>query len=401
MEAFAKTNPWWFYEDWEGRDRHISEWSAQKHRWIPRWINRVSLKPFSLNFVYGVRQVGKTTGLKLLIKDLITSKAADPKSVFYIDLDYVVSLAEFRKIIDSILVEKRRRKVETAYIFLDEVTAIEDWWRIVKYYIDRGDFSRDVITVSGSSTVGLIKTPERFPGRVGMGTETAVLPLSFNEFASLMGHKAEDLLYDRQLMESVFEVYKKVGGFPKSINEHPDAEEAFVKGLISEIYRQGKSLRIAQDILSSILEKMPGAMSYNSVASDVGISHNTVREYIEFFTELLIAGVAYLKADKVFARKEKKIFFRDPFIGRSIAGWVNASYTDDSLIEHVVQEHLLRRFGEVYYYRNRSEIDVIAGDLRIEIKTARPRRGYPKDVKVLSEKDIPAFLIALHTGSGP
>ena len=95
----------------------------------------------------------------------------------------------------------------------------------------------------------------------------------------------------RKLMESVFEV----GGFPKSVNEHPDAEEAFVKGLISEIYRQGKSLRMAQDILSSILEKMPGAMSYNSVASDVGISHNTVREYIEFFTELLIAGVAYLK----------------------------------------------------------------------------------------------------------
>ena len=45
--------------------------------------------------------------------------------------------------------------------------------------------------------------------------------------------------------------------------------------------------------------------------------------------------------------------------------------------------------------QNKSEIDVKAGDLRIEIKTARPRRGYPKDVKVLSEKDIPAFPIAL------
>ena len=398
MEAFTKTNPWWFYEDWEGKDRHISEWAAQKRSWIPRWINRVSLKPFSLNFVYGVRQVGKTTGLKLLIKDLIKSGAADPKSVFYMDLDYVVSIAEFRKIIEGILVEKRGRKVQSAYVFLDEITAIEDWWRIIKYYIDRGDFGKDVITVSGSSTIGLIKIPERFPGRVGWGTETAVLPLSFDEFASIMGYGAEDLLYDRQLLEDVFDVYKKVGGFPKPINEHHDAEEAFVKGLISEIYKQGKSLRIAQDILGSILERMPGVMSYNSVASDVGISHNTVREYIEFFTDLLITGVAYLKADKIFTRKEKKIFFRDPFIGRSIAGWVNANYTEDSILEHIVQEHLLRKFGGVYYYRNRSEIDVIAGDLRIEIKTARPHRGYPKDVKVLSEKDIPAFLITLQTG---
>jgi predicted AAA+ superfamily ATPase len=85
------------------------------------------------------------------------------------------------------------------------VTAVEDWWKIIKYFIDRGDFSRDVITVSGSSTVGLIKIPERFPGRVGWGTETAVLPLSFNELAYVMGYRAEDLLYDRQLLEAVFE----------------------------------------------------------------------------------------------------------------------------------------------------------------------------------------------------
>jgi predicted AAA+ superfamily ATPase len=48
------------------------------------------LNPFSLNFVYGVRQVGKTTGLKLLIRDLIRSGKTDPKSVFYRDLDYLV-----------------------------------------------------------------------------------------------------------------------------------------------------------------------------------------------------------------------------------------------------------------------------------------------------------------------
>jgi len=47
MEALSKTNPWWFYEDWEGRDHHIHEWSAHRHSWIPQWIDRVSLKPFS------------------------------------------------------------------------------------------------------------------------------------------------------------------------------------------------------------------------------------------------------------------------------------------------------------------------------------------------------------------
>jgi predicted AAA+ superfamily ATPase len=353
------------------------------------------LKPFSLNFVCGIRQVGKTTGLKLLIRDLIRSGKTDPKSVFYIDLDYLVSLAEFRNIVEYILVEKRKRGVETCYIFLDEVTAVEDWWKIIKYFIDRGDFSRDVITVSGSSTVSLIKIPERFPGRVGWGTETAVLPLSFNELAYVMGYRAEDLLYNRQLLEAVFEKYKKVGGFPRSVNEQPDAEETLIKGLVSEIYKHGKSLRLAQEILSAVLRRMPGSMSYNSVAADVGISHNTVREYAEFFTDLLILGIAYFKADKVLTRKEKKLFFRDPFIGRSIASWINANYTEESILEHIVQEHLLRKFGEVYYLRDHSEIDVIAGGYKIELKRVRPHKTYPKDVNVMSEKEIPSFLLTL------
>jgi predicted AAA+ superfamily ATPase len=60
MESIARTNPWWFYENWDSRDRHIGEWSAQKYSWVPRWINSISLKPFSLNFVWGVRQLDES-----------------------------------------------------------------------------------------------------------------------------------------------------------------------------------------------------------------------------------------------------------------------------------------------------------------------------------------------------
>jgi len=35
------------------------------------------------------------------------------------------------------------------------------------------------------------------------------------------------------------------------------------------------------------------------------------------------------------------------------------------LYEWIVQSHLKRRFGEVYYYRNNYEIDAIAGNLKI------------------------------------
>ncbi|WP_457741312.1 AAA family ATPase, partial [Thermococcus sp.] len=74
-------NPWW-----EGKeDYHVRRWKEQKTRWWPKWADELSLEPFSLNFVLGPRQVGKTTGIKLLIQELL--KENPPESVLYINVE--------------------------------------------------------------------------------------------------------------------------------------------------------------------------------------------------------------------------------------------------------------------------------------------------------------------------
>ncbi|MGC8836582.1 MAG: ATP-binding protein, partial [Infirmifilum sp.] len=67
-----------------------------------------------------------------------------------------------------------------------------------------------------------------------------------------------------------------------------------------------------------------------------------------------------------------------------------------TLLEWVVQEHLYRRFGEVFYYRNNYEIDAIAGSMRVEVKTSKARRRYPAGTIILKEDEIPEFLINLY-----
>jgi len=42
---------------------------------------------------------------------------------------------------------------------------------VVKYYIDAGHLHKAVATATESTTVGLVKTPERFPGRKGSGRD--------------------------------------------------------------------------------------------------------------------------------------------------------------------------------------------------------------------------------------
>jgi predicted AAA+ superfamily ATPase len=104
----------------------------------------------------------------------------------------------------------------------------------------------------------------------------------------------------------------------------------------------------------------------------------------------------FLKEGKnILFRREKKIYIRDPGIVRAIANAFNLEIRKDFLYEWIVQEHLYRKFGEIYYYKNKYEIDAIAGNLKVEVKAGKAHRRYPKNVIVLEEKDIPEFLIRL------
>ena len=82
-ELIFKQNPWWKGE----KDYHIEKWERMKIRWIPKWIKDISCDPFSLNFIIGTRQTGKTTGIKLLINELL--KKVAPESIFYFRCDEI------------------------------------------------------------------------------------------------------------------------------------------------------------------------------------------------------------------------------------------------------------------------------------------------------------------------
>ncbi|HDJ89772.1 MAG TPA: ATP-binding protein, partial [Thermoprotei archaeon] len=276
-----------------------------------------------------------------------------------------------------------------------EITFINEWWKILKFFIDQGFFENDVITVLGSSTIGIIKAPEMFPGRRGRGKTIEVLPLSFPEFVEIHGLERKTALYRFEELRKLWRKYLVTGGFPRAINEKEDAAEALISGIVSEIYKHERSLDIAKDILSSILDKIPSALSYHSIAQDIGISHKTVREYIEFLKDCLLIGVAYWKNDKPRPRKEKKIFFRDPFLLQTISFWCGKKFLESALYESIVQEHLFRKFGEIYYWRNALEIDCIADNIKVEIKAGKPHRRYPKNTIVLDENDIPEFLLKI------
>ena len=399
QELIIKHNPWW-----RGlKDYTLEEWNNMKVKWIPEWIDDISLNPFSLNFVFGPRQVGKTTGLKLLVNRLLREN--DPMSILYFNCDFLTDTSSLRKLLDWYLEFRKSYDIASSYIFLDEITSIQEWWRIIKGYIDLGVFEDDVLTLSGSSSWRLRGSMELFPGRRGTGRDIVVMPLSFREFLlahginiNLTGDWERDMkrLMINEEIEMLFDKYILSGGFPLPMNDDPTAETTFIKALEGEILRLDRRMHIVKAITSAIFDKAPSPLSYSTIGRDIGVSYKTVEDYLDVLRNLYILDLAYFKNGRnIIWRKEKKIFFIDPFIARTLSYWSGTRYLESAFYEWIVQSHLLRKYSDIYYYRNSYEVDCIADNLYIEVKIGKPHRKYPKKVYVINREQIPFFIAAI------
>jgi len=317
-----------------------------------------------------------------------------------------LDLDSFKRALDDYLRMRAREGHDSSYIMLDEVTSLEGWWRLIKGYIDLGIFDNDVLILTGSSSLRMKGNVELFPGRMGKGMEVEALPLSFREFLQVRGVKVrrtgdlerdlDTLLPVRGRVRELFREYMEVGGFPPSVNRDPTAEESFIRSITGELLRLGRSPSLTSAVVGSLFRKAPSPLSYSSMGADVGVSYKTIRDYLEVLKGLMVVGVApFMESGTVKWRKERKYFVRDPFLVRSLAGWVGVEPLPSAVYEWVVQEHLLRRFGSVYYWRNGYEVDAVADGLKVEVKAGKPHRRYPKDVLVLDEDNLADFLAVI------
>lgn len=98
IEILLKKNPWWKGPEEFKSDPDYQKWLEKKIKWIPKIVTELKLEPFALHFILGPRQVGKTTALKLLIKDLLTH--LEPKAIFYFRCD---ELSDYKELAELLL----------------------------------------------------------------------------------------------------------------------------------------------------------------------------------------------------------------------------------------------------------------------------------------------------------
>lgn len=415
IEILAKQNKWWGKSELIEEDEDIKKWKEGKRKWIPEILRKISLKPFSLNFIFGPRQVGKTTLLKLLIRELL-NKGVDPKRIFYFRCDLLSDFKELDEVIKTYLEFRKSFGIKSSYILLDEITFPKEWFRTIKFYIDTGEFSKDILILTGSLSMYLKKEVELFPGRRGFGKDYVLLPLSFKEFIKVFDfelykklskiknlskkeifEKAYKLFPYVEKINKLFKKYLKIGGFPLCVKNEKISEEikqtywAWIKTDLAKINRNDETFK---RVAKGLLEKLPSPISLNNLAKEFEIgTHKTAYEYINIMEKIFVAKVLYwIDLHKFLPnfKKNRKVHFVDPFFFYLFSELCFTKIPDESVIvESVAACHLARKY-KIFYWKNSNEIDIIIPKEKIgfEVKwKERVKRDYSK-IKIGKIKNV-------------
>ena len=323
-----------------------------------------------IQVVIGPRQVGKTTGVKQLLKE-------------FKDTDYLYVSADGDAMFPPSWVleqwEIARAKSKTALLIIDEVQRIEDWSQIVKKLWDKqqGKSDRIKLILLGSSSLSIQKgLSESLAGRF----ETHKV-YHWNHEESKSAYNID------------FEDYLIYGGYPGSYRfiKDPDFWLSYLKlSIIDPV--------IGKDILSIARVKSPALfrqafdivcsypaqhISYTKLLGQLQDKGNTdlVKHYLELFEgAMLIKQLFKFSKKKTLSRSSSPKLL--PLCPALYSAGLDADLDSEECgraFELYIGASLTRLSGSLYYWRERDyEVDYVYTYkkrlIAIEVKSGRKKK---------------------------
>jgi len=344
-EQIASQNIWWKHG--QGFDQYDRDMTILSRSLLQFQRKAITPEAGKIYTIRGPRRAGKTVWMKTMIRELL--KHVDPKQVFYLSCDTLPSQSREQLGRAISIYKEIAEEFPISYLFLDEITYLNDWEKELKGLVESGNLSRMAIIVTGSSPTRMKKQTEYLPGRGVSGNEFLLKPLSFRDFVigisrnagrfrpSGEGYLADLLSSDPERKESLkklwktvdgvkitleegqkelrakggllfpyieelqllFNIYQLTGGFPHIINDYlrnaDNKQKAIdsrlyedtVRAVIGEISKLGRSEEIARQILLAITKRMGSHYSYSALTRDIaeGISHPTLIDYVSLLED--------------------------------------------------------------------------------------------------------------------
>jgi predicted AAA+ superfamily ATPase len=351
MEQILKRyNPWW-EEEFEPqgipREKHLEKLLKLR-------------KTKDVAFIVGLRRVGKTTLIHQFIGQLL--KEMDSNKIVYFSMDHPkLTKASILDVLDEFRKIQGLNFSEKIYALIDEIHLHENFEQELKAIYDMGNVK---VFASGSTSIFLIEKGAYLTGRQRF---IKLTPFSFTEFLKIRGIKIRQA--DEHLYQKYCDEYIKMGGLPEYITTE---DQEYITTLIDSIVYKDVAGRhsltnigLLKDLIVLLSQGIGGRMSIRKIGRILGISHETVREYINFFVEANLISLVE-KDGKASERKvsPRKIYIADNGIANVLTPTVNVG----SLVENLVFNILNLKTEVRYKILNSREIDFITKDCIYEVK---------------------------------
>lgn len=393
-------NPWWKSASRINDDDKIIEWDTSTIKWDPRIRHAFD---YSNDIVYslrGARQVGKTTLIKLQIRDFL-QEGVSPWNIMYYAFDVDNTPKDLVGIIKNYLDNtKRQRGKERCYLFLDEISSIKNWQNGIKRLWDQKRLQNCTVVATGSHAIDLKLSTEKLPGRRGDiadAYDKIMLPMKFSEYVSVIDPHLKQEMWNRgfvrrqsrlhmfnQLMQLVIDErlydlqsymdelnhhlsnYLLTGGIPKVVNEYnktghigEEIYTTYLNVILGDLNSLHRDETLFRQLIANVIKNTSWPASWRSLSKETDIgSPNTVMEYVHMLRDMFILTVFYqydAQKKKALFEKEKKIHFHDVFFLHALNGWISNtgsfklshSFVENeanqgTLVEGIIGDHLIR-----------------------------------------------------------
>lgn len=345
-ELLYQYNPWW-------EETFRNENAKPREKYLSELRSYLDFKQIVI--LTGLRRVGKTTLMKLIIEELIT-KGVPHRHILYVSLDdYLLHKNNIIEIVNEFRKIHKIKIEEKIYLFLDEVTYKENFHIQLKNIYD----SQNTKIFVASSSASMLR--DKKASLTGRAITLEIKPLDLEEYLFFKDITIKKR--DKQLYKSYFLEYCKDGGLPENVL-NPSRE--YLMNLVDDIIQKDitafhaiKNHQLVRDYFTLLMERSGKQLSINKIGKILSISPDTSKRYLSFFesTYLIHLLPRWGKTNQKLL-SPKKIYASDLGIKHMFMGERDLG----SYFENYI--YLLLRNKKILYYlyENTIEIDFITDD---------------------------------------
>ncbi len=354
----------------EGFKLLIKEFHESKLPTIIRRDLPIARKSNKIITIIGPRRAGKTYFFYQLISELKNKIPFERVAYINFEDDRILPLSfkDLNSFLDAYFELYPDNKEHSLFLFFDEIQNIEGWETFVRRIYDKEKVN---LYITGSSSKLLsyeIATSLR-----GRTLCYKIFPLNFREFLRFKGLEVgADFAYSkiRYKIKHLLADYINFGGFPEVILSDPGLKNQILKNYYDlVIYRDIvdrftiRNIRLLKDMSRFLITNIAAPFSinayYRSLLSQHHVSRETILEYISYLEEIDFIQLVpiFSHSLKVQQVNPKKVYVIDNGLRNAVC--FRFSQDVGRLVENLVFQHLRRLGYDIYYWRQRGEVDFI------------------------------------------